>query len=112
MPRMEGQYMAFPFGLRITVGNQAEKPASNGKSLSLLGRPGACPIAAEAPLFLPDWRSPWCENRPMIVLPGLISRHDKSPTATNSEGAPSSSQQLNSQCGQNAACPESSRRLA
>ena len=38
-------------------------------------------------------------------LPGLISRHDKSPTSRNSEVVPCSSQQLNSRCGQNAACP-------
>src|SRR5271165_2040867 len=43
---------------------------------------------------------------PRYVPLGLgYSRHDKSPTSTNSEGAPSSSQQLNSQRGQNAACP-------
>src|SRR6266404_1213222 len=41
----------------------------------------------------------------MTAQSGLIARRDKSPTSTNSEGVPCSSQQLNSQCGQNAACP-------
>src|SRR6266700_2725950 len=42
---------------------------------------------------------PWCENRPMTALWGLISQRDKSPTSTSSEGESYSSQQLNSQCG-------------
>jgi hypothetical protein len=41
----------------------------------------------------------------MTAQSGLIARRDKSPTSTNSEGVPCFSQQLNSQCGQNAACP-------
>src|SRR5258706_15098323 len=44
----------------------------------------------------------------MIALLGLISRHDKSPTSRSSEAVPCSSRQLNSRCGQNAACPWSS----
>src|SRR4029450_13720593 len=52
---------------------------------------------------------PWYENSPMIALPGLISRRDKSPTSRNSEVVPCSSQQLNSRCGQNGSLSIASR---
>src|SRR6185295_3692482 len=45
----------------------------------------------------------------MIALSGLISPHDKSATSRSPEAAPCSSQQLNSRCGQSAACPWLSR---
>jgi hypothetical protein len=76
--------------------------------VSLLCTPPGQPFLVPV-LVMPDWRPPWCENSPMIALPGLISRRDKSPTSRNSEVVPCSSQQLNSRCGQNGSLSIASR---
>jgi hypothetical protein len=72
---------------RGVMGAVGQMPTSHHGGCRSVGS-RACPACPK------PWS--WSQSRPTTVLLGLISRRDKSPTSTSSEGALCASQQLNS----------------